>query len=334
MAVRFIGLDGEMTSSDLSAGGTLIQLGLSMRDEDGVLWGKSVGINPFLDKDDSEIHWTRVAESVHGFTKEDLKIYGSAEEADQILVDWLIARGRTTRKRGENIPVGFNVGVFDMPFVKAALPKTYEFFSRRTVDLNPLLFALDGVETDFNGWKDRAKQYAIKQMGFENQHDAGWDSAMHLHCFEFLSRTIQEGVSMHNKDRHNHTSGTGYARGPEKSEMPGVLPEPPVGAGAASAPASAERKIMSAKCACGEATLFVDGLSESEINSIEDFGNTRSHVGAEEYKKRVIKLLEDTEQGLLYHMPTQLTPLDLQTLAEIRVVNNLIQAVKDLPVNE
>ena len=85
-----------------------------------------------------------------------------------------------------------------MPFVQKLLPHTFSLFSRRTVDLNALCFALDGkvdngMPVKVDTWKKRAKLYAIEKIGYENQHDAGWDAMMHLYSFEYL-RNVMNGV--------------------------------------------------------------------------------------------------------------------------------------------
>jgi hypothetical protein len=181
MSFLFIGLDGEMSSSELSEGGKLIQIGLST--EDG--YQISMNMNP------GECQWSERAFEVHGITLESLQSATLPDEVDSQVYDWLIAIGADTNNRGKTIPVGFNVGAFDMPFVKDSLPKTYSLFSRRTVDLNALCFALDysidnGMPMRAETWKKRAKAYAIEKIGMENQHDAGWDSLMHIYCFEYL----------------------------------------------------------------------------------------------------------------------------------------------------
>jgi len=181
MSYLFLGLDGEMSSSELSEGGKLIQIGVSTAE----------GINRSYTMNPGECQWSERAFEVHGITLESLQSAPLPDEVDSQVYDWLIAIGADTNNRGKTIPVGFNVGAFDMPFVKDSLPKTYSLFSRRTVDLNALCFALDykeenGMPVKAETWKKKAKDYAIEKIGMENQHDAGWDSLMHIYCFEYL----------------------------------------------------------------------------------------------------------------------------------------------------
>jgi hypothetical protein len=185
MSYLYIGLDGEMSSSELAEGGKLIQIGLFTQDG----YQLSMKINP------GECQWSERAFEVHGITLESLQSAPLPDEVDSQVYDWLIAIGVDTNSRGKTIPVGFNVGAFDMPFVKDSLPKSYSLFSRRTVDLNALCFALDykeenGMPVKAATWKKRAKAYAIEKIGTENQHDAGWDAEMHYYCFEYLKGVI------------------------------------------------------------------------------------------------------------------------------------------------
>lgn len=191
---NFIGLDGEMTSSELANGGALIQIGFAAF-VDGKLETNSFSINPYWDGDD--VDWSEQAAAVHGIPREDVFSFDPPALVDLGAYVWMQkVLGAKESKRASNIPVGFNVGAFDMPFVQKFLPKTFSLFSRRTVDLNALCFALDGkvdngMPVKFETWKKRAKVYAIEKIGNENQHDAGWDAIMHLYSFEYLSSQIK-----------------------------------------------------------------------------------------------------------------------------------------------
>ena len=192
----FIGLDGEMTSSDLASGGALIQLGLSAF-IDGKMQSISSGVNPYCNSD--VIDWNEGSAAVHGLTREEVHAFDPPELVDLKLSTWMQdVVGARVNKRSNNVPVGFNVGAFDMPFVQKFLPKTFSLFSRRTTDLNAICFLLDGrvqngMPVKFDTWKKRAKLYAIEKIGYEDQHDAGWDAMMHLYSFEYL-RDVVNGV--------------------------------------------------------------------------------------------------------------------------------------------
>lgn len=181
MAFTYVGLDGEMSSSELEQGGRLIQIGLALADGSAY----SAMINP------GEMLWDEEAVAVPGISRSDLPSYVNSEEVDKNAYDFLISQGAKPNRRMKTVPVGWNVGAFDMPFVRETLPLTYSLFSRRTVDLNALCFVLDSRNNlNFESWKKRSKEYAIEKIGYENAHDAGWDAKMSLYCFEYLRQEL------------------------------------------------------------------------------------------------------------------------------------------------
>lgn len=184
MSFLYVGLDGEMSSSELDKGGRLLQIGLAL--ESGASYVAM--INP------GEMLWDEKAVAVPGFSRSDLPSYVNSEEVDKNAYDFLVAQGADPKRRTKTVPVGWNVGAFDMPFVRETLPLTYSLFSRRTVDLNALCFALNGKNNlNFESWKKRSKEYAIEKIGYEDAHDAAWDAKMSLYCFEYLSNAMKEG---------------------------------------------------------------------------------------------------------------------------------------------
>jgi hypothetical protein len=197
---RFFGLDGEMSSSDLDRGGRLIQIGVTAHaNEDGTL---TPGVEAFcMLLNPGPNHRELVADAVHGFTEDDIANAEPAAKVDGFLVDWLLAHGAHPKRRGRTIPVGFNVGAFDMPHVARVLPRASALFSRRTLDLNAVCFNLDGARfegaaVDADGWKEMSQTYAkrtIAALGAAGDaHDAGYDSLVHLHAWRFL-RSVSHG---------------------------------------------------------------------------------------------------------------------------------------------
>jgi DNA polymerase III epsilon subunit-like protein len=184
--ITYIGLDGEMSSADIATGGKLIQIGMAKYCDNEVV---SIGelLNP------GSMDWSEEAESVHQFTREHVMTFGSDPQMiDQELAEWT----NTGSIRRDTVAVGFNVGSFDMPFVKQLLPNLFSKFSRRTVDLNAIIFAMSDSDDEFLKVKKDAKDYAIQKMsgmfeGFKDrQHDAEYDAVMALYCFEYLRGKI------------------------------------------------------------------------------------------------------------------------------------------------
>jgi DNA polymerase III epsilon subunit-like protein len=186
--ITYIGLDGEMSSADIHTGGKLIQIGMA-KVQDGKMTSIASMLNP------CSMEWSEEAEAVHEFTQDYVEKFGlDPSLVDQDLADWV---GKGLERR-DTIAVGFNVGSFDMPFVKQQLPILFSKFSRRTVDLNALIFALSDSDKQFQKIKANAKSYAEQQMdnmfnGFKNrQHDAEYDSVMALYCFEYIRSLMKK----------------------------------------------------------------------------------------------------------------------------------------------
>lgn len=182
----YVGLDGEM-SGYLEDGGRLIQIGLTVRKPDGELDTLSVLINP------GKMSWSEESAAIHEISLSDVVEVGLPNDVvDQLCYDWLIVHGADPKKRKLTIPVGFNIIGFDMPFIKEQLPQTYSLFSRRMGDLNGMIWMLQGKDgLGFTGWKDAAINHAHSILPDFNPHDAGWDSARHLLCFEFFKNLVQ-----------------------------------------------------------------------------------------------------------------------------------------------
>jgi DNA polymerase III epsilon subunit-like protein len=184
--ITYIGIDGEMSGTEIESGHKLLQIGLAKYVGDSV---ESIGylINP------GEMAWSEQAESVHQFSREDISSRGlSPSTVDALVSEW----ANPTDHKRDFVMVGFNVGSFDRPFIKQTLPITYGKFSRRSVDINSVIFTLSKTNSQFERIKAASKEYAFEKMegmfdGFKNrQHDAEYDAVMSLYCFEYLRTLI------------------------------------------------------------------------------------------------------------------------------------------------
>lgn len=185
--INYIGIDGEMSGTDIDAGHKLIQIGMAKYVDSRVV---SIGVmlNP------GEMAWSDQAEEVHQFSREYIREWGEhPSTVDNLLADW----ANPTPHKRDFVMVGFNVGSFDRPFIKQQLPITYGKFSRRSVDLNSVIFSMSDTNSAFERIKGRAKDYAIEKMdgmfdGFKDrQHDAEYDAVMSLYCFEYLRKLVK-----------------------------------------------------------------------------------------------------------------------------------------------
>ena len=171
----------------MEKGGKLIQIGLSAGTPNGV---ETIS---FYLRPPEDMYWEDEAAGVHKITQDQLKGAPHPEEVDELLYAWLIEKGANPKRRIHNVPVGFNITGFDMPFVKVTLPKTYSLFSRRAAELNGMLWLLHGKQgKTMEEWKEMSMEYARINMITFKPHDAGWDSARHLLCFEYLRSAVAD----------------------------------------------------------------------------------------------------------------------------------------------
>lgn len=190
-----VGLDGEMSGSELADGCRLIQAGLAVQ--------TATGTDVFCELISwPEMLWQDRAASVHGLSREAVDAARPAEEVDEAAFRWLLAHGAKDGERSV-ISVGFNVGAFDHPFFRHALPRTMSLVSRRTVDLNAVCFTLDGWDPhwqneprDWAGWKRSMKAAAVKRLATDgivgDEHDAGFDAALALHSWLWFKEELQD----------------------------------------------------------------------------------------------------------------------------------------------
>lgn len=175
-----------MSCPEIQRGGKLIQIGLSAWTDKGI---ETVS---YYIRPPTDMYWEEKAAEVHKIDQEMLYKDGiHPEEVDEELYAWLIGHGADPKHRATTVPVGFNITGFDMPFIKTTLPKTYSLFSRRTAELNGMLWLLHGKQgRSMDDWKEMAMEYAKINMTVYKPHDAGWDSARHLLCFEYLKTAV------------------------------------------------------------------------------------------------------------------------------------------------
>lgn len=198
-----VALDGEMTSPRLRDGGELIQIGLL--DVPDFLHPDKIPYSRFSSfiAPSSEVLWEDSAEAIHGITQDFLKTAPSAEEVDELLFTWLCDTFDVSPRYRALIPVGKNVGAFDMPFIEASLPKTFSLFTRRALDLNSAYFVMEGLE--YQGkplssaeWKTLSSEYGRRTWAVANgssdssaDHDAEFDAWVHAYSCVFLQRSLR-----------------------------------------------------------------------------------------------------------------------------------------------
>lgn len=181
----FVGVDIETSGLEYKDGARLIQIGVCTDDQEFCSLVKPA------DALSITMVWDNEAAAVHNIPVDDVLAAPAEGEVDIDLYQWLLKIGAQVEKR-LLVAVGWNVGSFDMPFIKAQLPLTHSLFSRRTADLNAVCFAM-GESTGVGSWarwKESAKGWAADQQGEERYHDALFDAKNALLSWHYLTQSI------------------------------------------------------------------------------------------------------------------------------------------------
>lgn len=102
---------------------------------------------------------------------------------------------------GTYVAEGFGMhNSFDMQFFRRCFPKTMQLFSYRTFDLNVLVFTLADVRGKrYDRIKRAAKragrEYAANQGMPDNAHDAGYDAAVAVGSYNYLTDQVARAYS-------------------------------------------------------------------------------------------------------------------------------------------
>jgi len=203
---RWVGCDGEMTGSGSRDRRSiafkkyqLIQIGLAtMATEPLTQYHQRPVFKPETLKtfvsDIGYDEWNSQPQAmeVNGFTPERIRAGPAQEIVDRDAVLWLDERFGAGKR--DLHAVGWNVGAFDLPFIREYLPALGDRFSRRSVDLNSILYSMVDTEDEYKEIKGRAKTGAeviLRGMGIQSKfHDAGYDAANALIAFKILREEI------------------------------------------------------------------------------------------------------------------------------------------------
>lgn len=139
--------------------------------------------------------WSPQAFEVNRFTHERiLNAPYAADEVDDQLAEWLEDLGAEPR---QVIPIGWNVGSFDMPFVRRTFPSAGRFFPHRSLDLNSVCFTMSGLmdtggtPAEWDGIKRMANRYAEEMLGGEAEwHDALYDAKASVLAWRYLRNLL------------------------------------------------------------------------------------------------------------------------------------------------
>jgi oligoribonuclease (3'-5' exoribonuclease) len=189
----FGGVDGEMSGTD-PCRHKLIQIGVALSE---------------LHVFSSRIGWQDAAYEVDalraiGMSVEELADGPPAEEVDEQLVNWLLARD--IQEHGI-IPVGWGVSTFDLPFIMRQLPRFHAYLHRHAVELNSLVYFLGGTARYHGrlvtsaGWKQMAKRAAGSHVYYTQarqlkSHDAGDDALSAILGYGWLRDIVRQSAGI------------------------------------------------------------------------------------------------------------------------------------------
>jgi oligoribonuclease (3'-5' exoribonuclease) len=180
-----IGLDIE-TSTNNTLSGVIIQIGVAFYKNNEIYseqWSVKYPIS-YWNND----NWSLESSQVHNISKQYLdQSSNNIEELDAILYNYL----KSLNSEAIFIPVGFNVGSYDLMFIKKEMPKLHSILSHRTIELNTL-FLIQSKKGDYinRNWSEKKKHTInkiIAKLGENKLHSAGFDALLALHILEEFS---------------------------------------------------------------------------------------------------------------------------------------------------
>lgn len=188
--MTYIGIDIETTGLNPAQGHRLIQIGLYMGGQMAFKIVKDVLPIGSMTIDQSALN-------VNGFNLARIGAGTPNDEIDYDLYNQL--HGIYKFNEGDIIAVGWNVGSFDMDFIKKEMPKFATLFSHRCCDLSGAAMLI----SDALGWGNWRDLKAHVQSEVEKEmaggapskwHDAGWDAEAAYKAMPILKRFIKDGV--------------------------------------------------------------------------------------------------------------------------------------------
>jgi len=191
---EFWGLDIETSGSDIKYAAT-IQIGVVA--PNGKQFCELIGgwnwiiSAAYAQPEKGMAFWSPEAAEVHKIAKRELEVAENSFVVDTAL-SVFIRENTGTDKVMNRITVGWNVGGFDMPFVRRDLPKSGALLSYRSTDLNSVLFAMirQNPSLSFPKIKDKAKRAALAQLGEATWHNALFDAKAAMISFGFLAEAL------------------------------------------------------------------------------------------------------------------------------------------------
>lgn len=174
-----------MCGSELDRGAVLVQIGAAF--EDGSSFGAVIG---WLE---GSYFATERGMAAQGIDPTVIAAVYPSNVVDQRLFVWLV-EGLAARGLGGDakrlVPVGFNVGAFDRPFLRAFLPLGYALLRRRVIDLNAFCLTIaargvvcQGSRPKWSGWKRLVQADAEARLRASGESAERHDARYEALCF-------------------------------------------------------------------------------------------------------------------------------------------------------
>ena len=173
------GLDIETTGTDPNKYHRLIQIGIAVKDGPTL----KLDIRP-----DGPLMIEPEALAINGFTLTRIDQGVDRRYADRYIASFLKQKGF---KPNSLTPVGWNVGGFDLVFVKRELPRTAEFFAYRALDLTGLAIMYElKTGKSYQGLKEEFNKKIAEMLGRDEQHDALYDAEAALLAIDLFKEVL------------------------------------------------------------------------------------------------------------------------------------------------
>lgn len=183
--MTYVYLDLETTGLDPQENGPIqVAFVITEADNDWREWD----CTPFGAKFDYEASLVNGIFAHDFFTEVPPSMISHPVRVDFAMTEWLRQKGDV----GSFIPIGWNVGSFDMQFIKFWFPNTYKMFGYRNYDLTGLrIFATEMYGLDREEMKRTAVEMVSDAHGWgEDIHNARYDAMLSLYEHQILTAFI------------------------------------------------------------------------------------------------------------------------------------------------
>lgn len=187
----YVGVDIETTGLDPAKDHRLIQI--------GIFYGGQAGFSKVQDvRPDGDIKIDADALKVNSFDLTRIAAGQPRVDADIELYNYL--HGIQGYKEGSLTAVGWNVGSFDLNFIRKEMPMTAKMFSHRCLDLSGVCMLLaDTYEwADWRKLKEHIQKKVVERIGLTHSpamwHDALFDATAAYQAIPIMVEMIKNGI--------------------------------------------------------------------------------------------------------------------------------------------